>query len=107
MIVDNNDCQIDGRVPDVMNVYPLREKFEAFNYHVIEINGHDLAQIALAFDEFKSVVGRPTCIIAKTFMGAGVSFMQDKYEWHGKPPTADQAKQALDELLAAQNNPAN
>ncbi|MEO5931050.1 MAG: transketolase [Candidatus Kapaibacterium sp.] len=99
MIVDNNDCQIDGRIPDVMNVYPIKEKFESFNFHVIEVNGHDHAALLAAFDEAKDTRGKPTCIIARTYMGAGVSFMQDKYEWHGKPPSADQAKQALDELL--------
>ncbi|MDB5036006.1 MAG: Transketolase [Chlorobi bacterium] len=103
MIVDNNDCQIDGRVPDVMNVYPIKEKFESFNFHVIEVNGHDHAALLAAFDEAKDTRGRPTCIIARTYMGAGVSFMQDKYEWHGKPPSADQAKQALDELLPNSN----
>jgi transketolase len=98
MIVDNNDCQIDGRVPDVMNVYPLREKFESFNFHVIEADGHSTAALLAAFDEAKATTGKPTCIIARTYMGAGVSFMQDKYEWHGKPPSVDQAKQALEEL---------
>lgn len=100
MIVDNNDCQIDGRVPDVMNVYPIREKFESFNFHVIEVDGHDHAALMRAFDEARGVVGKPTCIIAKTYMGAGVSFMQDRFEWHGKPPSADQAVQALEELSA-------
>jgi transketolase len=98
MIVDNNDCQIDGRVPDVMNVYPLKEKFESFNFHVVEADGHSTAALLAAFDEAKATTGKPTCIIARTYMGAGVSFMQDKYEWHGKPPSADQAKQALEEL---------
>jgi len=98
MIVDNNDCQIDGRVPDVMNIYPLREKFESFNFHVIDVDGHDHAALQRAFDEAKATTGKPSCIIAKTYMGAGVSFMQDKYEWHGKPPSIDQAKQALEEL---------
>lgn len=98
MIVDNNDCQIDGRLPDVMNVYPINDKFRSFNFHVIEIDGHNHAEIAAAFDEFKTVKGKPTCIIAKTYMGNGVSFMQDKYEWHGKPPSPEQAEQALAEL---------
>ncbi len=98
MIVDNNDCQIDGRVPEVMNIYPLKEKFESFNFHTIEVDGHDHAAMLAAFDEAKQTKGKPTCIIAKTYMGAGVSFMQDRYEWHGKPPSADQAKQALEEL---------
>jgi len=98
VIVDNNDCQIDGRVTDVMNVYPIREKFDAFNFHTIVIDGHDHAAILAAFDEARTITGRPTCIIARTYMGAGVSFMQDRYEWHGKPPSPDQALQALAEL---------
>jgi transketolase len=98
MIVDNNDCQIDGRIGEVMNVYPIREKFESFNFNTIEVDGHDHGAILAAFDEFKKTTGRPTCIIAKTYMGAGVSFMQDKYEWHGKPPSPEQATQALAEL---------
>jgi transketolase len=98
MFVDNNDCQIDGRFGEVMYVYPIREKFESFNFKTIEVDGHDHGAILAAFDEFKKTTGRPTCIIAKTYMGAGVSFMQDKYEWHGKPPSPEQATQALAEL---------
>ncbi len=99
MIVDNNDCQIDGRVPEVMDIYPIKEKFESFNFHTIVVDGHDVAALLAAFDEARATTGKPTCIIARTYMGAGVSFMQDKYEWHGKPPSVDQAKQALEELL--------
>lgn len=102
MIVDNNDCQIDGRVPDVMNIYPLREKFESFNFHVIECDGNNTAELLAAFDEAKATKGKPSCIIARTYMGNGVSFMQDKYEWHGKPPSEDQAKVALEELGVSQ-----
>ncbi|MGE5479791.1 MAG: transketolase [Chloroflexota bacterium] len=102
-IVDNNDCQIDGRVRDVMNIYPLRSKFEAFNFNVIEIDGHNYAEILGAFEMFlnhkKQSTGKPTCIIAKTFMGRGVSFMEDKYSWHGNPPNVEQADQALQELI--------
>lgn len=100
-IVDNNDCQIDGRVNNIMSVYPLKEKFESFNFDIVEIDGHDYDQIKSAFDKFeenKKQGGKPTCIIAKTFMGNGVSFMQDKYQWHGVPPNEEQAKQALEEL---------
>ncbi|MBL0331979.1 MAG: transketolase [Chlorobiota bacterium] len=99
MIVDNNDCQIDGRIKEVMDVYPIVDKFKSFNFHVIEVDGHNPAQLLAAFDEFKTITGKPTCIIAKTFMGNGVSFMQDKFEWHGKPPTQEQAEQALSELI--------
>ncbi len=101
-IVDNNDCQIDGRVHDVMSIYPVDKKFEAFNFDVINIDGHDYNQIIAALDKFgenhRNKTGKPTCIVAKTFMGKGVSFMNDKYEWHGIPPKEDQAIQALEEL---------
>ncbi|MGE3801212.1 MAG: transketolase [Candidatus Kapaibacterium sp.] len=100
MIVDNNDCQIDGRIGDVMNVYPLKEKFESFNFHTIEVDGHDLGALVDAFEEAKNVKGKPTCIIAKTYMGRGVSFMEDDYKWHGNPPNPAQAEQALADLDA-------
>lgn len=102
-IVDNNDCQIDGRVTDIMSVYPIADKFRAFNFDVIEIDGHDYAQIHEAFDRFEANMkkdgdSKPTCIVAKTYMGKGVSFMEDQYGWHGKPPSEEQAEQALSEL---------
>lgn len=101
-IVDNNDCQIDGRVHDVMNIYPLKEKFESFGFEVVEIDGHDFNQILNAFDlfdsKYKNNSGKPFCIIAKTFMGNGVSFMHDNYKWHGNPPNEEQALNALNEL---------
>ncbi len=99
--VDNNDCQIDGRVKDVMSIYPLREKFEAFNFDVIEIDGNNMQEILNALDEFKKNAGKskkPTCIIGKTKMGNGISFMHDNYKWHGNPPNVEEAKQALEEL---------
>ncbi|HET7152381.1 MAG TPA: transketolase [Candidatus Kapabacteria bacterium] len=98
MIVDNNDCQIDGRLPDVMSPYPIVEKFKAFNFHVIEIDGHNHAQILAAFDEAKATKGKPTCIVAKTKMGYPISFMTDDYRWHGKPPNKEEAEKALAEL---------
>jgi transketolase len=101
-IVDNNDCQIDGRVKDVMSIYPLADKFKSFNFNVIEINGNDLGQIIAALDSFnknhKNQIGKPTCIIAKTFMGNGISLMHDKYQWHGVSPTIEQAEQILAEI---------
>lgn len=101
-IVDNNDCQIDGRVKDIMSIYPLADKFRAFNFEVIEIDGHNLIEIIDAFDKFhenhKKGIGKPTCIIAKTLMGRGVSFMEDSYKWHGIPPSPEQAIKALEEL---------
>jgi transketolase len=101
-IVDNNDCQIDGRVKDVMSIYPLEDKFKSFGFNVINMDGHDFQQIMDSFDTFKSFMesgnGKPTVIIAKTFMGKGVSFMEDKYEWHGNPPNVEQAIIALKDL---------
>ena len=99
--VDNNDCQIDGRVKDVMSIYPLKEKFEAFGFKVIDIQGNDISHIIKALDEFVDGVGnigKPVCIIGKTKMGNGVSFMQDNYKWHGNPPNIEQAIAALKEL---------
>jgi transketolase len=101
-IVDNNDCQIDGRVKDIMSIYPLKEKFESFNFETIEIDGHDYNQIIAAFDKFeenhKNKKNKAFCIIAKTKMGKGVSFMEDKYQWHGVPPKPEEAELALKEL---------
>lgn len=101
-IVDNNDCQIDGRVRDVMSIYPLDTKFEAFNFEVINIDAHNYDEIILAFDKFidnhNRKINKPTVIIAKSFMGKGVSFMEDDYNWHGIPPNMEQALKALEEL---------
>ncbi len=101
-IVDNNDCQIDGRVENILSVYPLKEKFEAFNFDVIEIDGHNYKEIIAAFEKFeenRKNGGKPTCLVAKTFMGKGVSFMNDKYQWHGNPPNEEEAEKALRELV--------
>ncbi|HRK05999.1 MAG TPA: transketolase [Chlorobiota bacterium] len=101
-IIDNNDCQIDGRLPDVMNVYPIVDKCVAFGFDTIVVDGHDIADIYRGFDRFlenrKNGTKKPTAIVAKTYMGHGVSFMNDKFEWHGKPPSKDQAVEALAEL---------
>lgn len=103
-IIDNNDCQIDGRVPDVMNVYPIVDKCKSFGFDTIVVDGHNFTELASAFDKFienqKNNTGMPTAIIARTYMGHGVSFMNDKFEWHGKPPSWEQAKSALEELGA-------
>ncbi|MFN3194576.1 MAG: transketolase [Chlorobiota bacterium] len=101
-IVDNNDCQIDGRVENILSVYPLKEKFEAFNFDVIEIDGHNYKEILSAFEKFeknRENGDKPTCIVAKTYMGKGVSFMNDKYQWHGVPPNEEEAEKALKELV--------
>lgn len=97
-IMDRNNIQIDGNTEDVMPLEPLREKYESFNWHVIEINGHNFHEILDACNKATTIHGKPTIIIAHTIPGKGVSFMENKYEWHGKPPTKEQAKVALKEL---------
>lgn len=98
VVVDRNNIQIDGNTEDIMPLEPFREKYEAFNWHVIEINGHDFYQIVSAVAEAKVIFEKPTVIIAHTIPGRGVSFMEGDFRWHGKPPTAHEARLALDEL---------
>ncbi len=98
VIVDWNGLQIDGKNEDVMTVAPIDEKFRAFGFNVLMIDGHDFGQIFDAFDKAKACKGKPTAIIAKTNKGRGVSFMQDNPGWHGKAPKEDEAKQAVTEL---------
>lgn len=86
VIVDNNNLQIDGTIEEVNSPYPIDKKFEAFNFHVIKIDGNDFDQIDAAFKEAKTVKGQPTAIIAKTVKGKGVSFMENQVGWHGKAP---------------------
>ena len=100
MIVDNNDLQIDGHVHDVMSVYPLDEKFKAFGCYVECIDGHDFDQIRDAFAKARQNKGKPTVIIAKTVKGKGVSFMENKVNWHGVAPNSDEKEAALKELEA-------
>lgn len=98
VIVDNNNLQIDGTVEDVCSPYPIDEKFKAFNFHVININGNDFDEIDKAFAEAKAHKGEPTAIIAHTIKGKGVSFMEDKAGWHGKAPNEEEYKIAMEEL---------
>ena len=98
VIVDNNGLQIDGNIADVCSPYPIDKKFEAFNFHVINIDGHDFDQIAAAFKEAKETKGMPTAIIAKTTKGKGVSFMEGQAGWHGKAPSDDEYKTAMEDL---------
>jgi transketolase len=97
-IVDHNELQIDGWNRDVMNLEPLPEKWKAFGWHTIEVNGHDLSQLIAAFDEAKRVKGKPTAIIAHTIKGKGVSFMENNVDFHGKAPTPAEIEKALEEL---------
>ena len=100
-IVDYNNLQIDGSLDEVNSPYPIKEKFEAFNWNVIEICGHCFDQIEEAFKKADECKGKPTCIVAKTVKGKGVSFMEDKCDWHGSAPNAEQYEQAMAELDAA------
>lgn len=97
-IVDRNNIQIDGFTEDVMPLEPLVEKYKAFNWHVIEIDGHNIEEIVDAVNQARAVYENPTVIIAHTIPGKGVSFMENKFEWHGKPPSQEEAKKALHEL---------
>ena len=101
VIVDNNNLQIDGKITDVNSPYPIDKKFEAFNFHVINIDGNDFDQIEAAFKEARNTKGMPTAIIAKTIKGKGVSFMEDQAGWHGKAPNDEQYAQAMEELEKA------
>ncbi len=98
VIVDNNNLQIDGTVTEVNNPYPIDRKFEAFNFHVINIDGHDFDQIRAAFREARETKGMPTAIIAKTVKGKGVSFMENQVSWHGTAPNDEQYAQAMKDL---------
>lgn len=97
-IVDRNNIQIDGYTEDIMPLENLRAKYEAFNWHVLEIDGHNLQSIIDACNEAKSIYEKPTVVIAHTIPGKGVDFMEGDYKWHGAPPKKDQAVEALKEL---------
>ncbi len=101
VIVDNNNLQIDGAITDVNSPYPIDKKFEAFNFHVINIDGNDFDQIDAAFKESKTVKGQPTAIIAKTLKGKGVSYMENQAGWHGKAPNDEEYEIAMKELEKA------
>ena len=98
VIVDNNGLQIDGDIAEVNSPYPIDKKFEAFNFHVINIDGHDFEQIAAAFKEAKETKGQPTAIIAKTVKGKDVSFMENNAGWHGKAPNDAEFEIAMADL---------
>lgn len=101
LVVDNNGLQIDGNIADVCSPYPIDKKFEAFNFHVINIDGHNFDEIRAAFTEAKNTKGQPTAIIAKTVKGKGVSFMENSASWHGKAPNDEEFKIALADLEKA------
>ena len=98
VFIDHNGLQIDGRNKDVMNIEPIDEKFKAFGWHTISIDGHDFQEIFNAIDQAKKVEGKPTIIIAKTIKGKGVSFMENQVGWHGNAPSKEEAEKAIKEL---------
>ena len=98
VIVDNNNLQIDGTIEEVMSPYPIDKKFESFGFNVIQIDGHNIEKIKSALKQARETKNKPTCIIAKTIKGKGVSFMENKAEWHGKAPNSEQYAQAMKEL---------
>ena len=106
-IIDRNNIQIDGYTEDIMPLEPLREKYEAFGWHVMEMNGHDMREIISTLEESKSIQEKPVLIIANTTPGKGIEFIENRFGWHGVPPGAgpedvvpkeEQAKRALEEL---------
>lgn len=98
VIVDNNGLQIDGNIEDVCSPYPIDKKFEAFNFHVVNIDAHNFDEIAAAFEEAKNTKGQPTAVIAKSIKGKGVSFMENQAGWHGSAPNDEQYAQAMKDL---------
>ena len=98
VIVDNNNLQIDGTIEEVMSPYPIDEKFRSFGFEIIKIDGHDIEEIIKAFEVARNIKGKPTCIIAKTIKGKGISYMENQASWHGKAPNEEQYKEAMKEL---------
>jgi len=103
-LVDYNNLQIDGKIEDIKGIAPLKEKWLSFNWHVIEIDGHDLLQVEQAYKEAKQVKGKPSVIIAKTIKGKGISFMEDVAGWHGKAPNSEELEQALKEIYGQEGS---
>lgn len=100
-VVDFNGLQIDGTIDEVNSAYPIADKFKAFKWNVIEIDGHDFDAIEDALNNAKGTKGVPTCIVMKTVKGKGVSYMEDAVGWHGKAPNTEEYEQAMTELKAA------
>ena len=98
VIVDNNNLQIDGTIEEVMSSYPIDAKFRSFGFEIIKIDGHNIEEIIKAFEVAKNIKGKPTCIIAKTTKGKGISFMENQVDWHGKAPNEEEYLKALEEL---------
>lgn len=101
-IIDNNGLQIDGAIEDINSPYPIDKKFEAFNFHVVNVaDGNDFSQLKKSFDEARNVKGMPTAIVMKTIKGKGISFMENQVSWHGTAPNDEQYQKAMEELERA------
>ncbi len=103
LVIDRNNIQIDGFTEDIMPLEPMIDKYKSFNWHVIEVDGHNIESFINAINEAKSIFEKPTVIIAHTIPGKGVDFMEKDYLWHGSPPNKEQAKEALQELRTLGN----
>lgn len=101
-IIDRNNIQIDGNTEDVMPLEPLRDKYEAFGWHVLEVDGHDIPGIVAACEEAKAIFEKPSVIIAHTIPGKGIASIEHDYRWHGKPPSVEEGKAFLQELASEQ-----
>lgn len=98
-LIDRNNCQIDGRTSNVMELEPLKNKWEAFGWHVLECNGNNISEVITACNDAKKIRQKPTVIIARTLMGKGIKSIEDDYRWHGKPPTKEEAEKFVDEIM--------
>ena len=98
VIVDNNNLQIDGKIEDVINPYPIDKKFESFGFEILKCNGHDIKDLIGTFEKSKNIKNKPICIIAKTVKGKGVSYMENEAKWHGKAPNEEEYRLAIKEL---------
>ena len=98
VIIDNNNLQIDGTIDEVMSSKPIDEKFRSFGFEIIKIDGHNLEEIKSAFEVARNIKNKPVCIIANTIKGKGVSYMENKPEWHGKAPNDEEYKQAVEDI---------
>jgi len=98
LVIDNNNLQIDGKVNEVMNVYPIDEKFKSFGFETINVDGHNVEELIKAFETAKKVKGKPTAIIANTIKGKGVSFMENQASWHGKAPSEEEYERAMEDI---------
>ena len=98
LIIDNNNLQIDGKVTEVMSIYPLKEKLQSFGFEVFEVDGNNIDELITVFQKAKTIKEKPTAVIAKTIKGKGVDFMENQVSWHGKAPKEEEYKLAMEEL---------